>query len=121
MLTRSKIILTENHDQFLKPQRNHTHKNKERYIENIERQFKMLENNLPNKCTNLLSIGCGLAVPELTFYEYYNKNINFFLFDKTLIDEKIHFGYQKTASFYNNLDDAKNIYLKYGYMKRILI
>ena len=31
-----------------------------------------------------------------------------------MVDKKIHFGYQETASFYNNLDEAKNLYLKYG-------
>lgn len=111
----SKIKLTEKYNVYLKPQRNLDCSRKDKYLNNINEQFDKFKKYLPDSCDNLLSIGCGLAVPEIPFYEYYkNKNLNYFLFDKSCVDKKIHFGYQEKASFYNSLDDTKEIYINYG-------
>ena len=114
-MNRSKINLTKEHDIFLLPQRNLGYLQKDTYLDNIENQFNMLKPYLPRICNNLLSIGCGLAIPELPFYELYqNEDLNFFLFDKTQVDDNIHFGHEKTASFYNDLKEAKKLYINYG-------
>jgi hypothetical protein len=46
---------------------------------------------------------------DLCLFEHYgrDKGIHFNLFDKTEYPEQIHFGYKKTASFYNDLDLSK--------------
>lgn len=51
---------------------------------------------------NVLDIGCGIAGPECFFID-----TNIYLLDKTTIDEDLHYGYQKSGSFYNSLEIAK--------------
>ena len=114
MLKRDCIKLSSEHDIYLNNQRQLNHNKKNIYFDGIENQFKLLIKYLPNKCNKLLSIGCGLAVPELMFKEYYNNDIDYYLFDKTQVDLNIYFGYKEKASYYNNLNLTNKIYLEYG-------
>jgi hypothetical protein len=114
MLQINNIFLDERHDKYLKSQRNCTHKDKLMYIKGIIKQYKIFKNNLPKQCDNILSIGCGLGVPDLIFKEHYKKDLNFYLFDRHQYDNKISFGYKEKASFYNNFELTKEIYNKYG-------
>jgi SAM-dependent methyltransferase len=120
MLSNSELItLTAEHDRYLNAQRNHTSKDKERILKSNSRSYKAIQKHLPVACTSILDIGCGLGIMDLCLFEHYgrNKGIHFNLFDKTEYPEQIHFGYKKTASFYNDLDLSKKVLVDYGILE----
>lgn len=57
---------------------------------------------LKDHTSRMLDIGCGIAGPESFFTV-----VDLYLIDKTTIDQDLHYGFQKTGSFYNSLDIAK--------------
>jgi SAM-dependent methyltransferase len=117
MLLDSELInLNVEHDRYLNAQRNYTSKDKDDILKSNVRSYKAVQNYLPINCTSILDIGCGLGIMDLCLFEHYGKDkkIHFNLFDKTEFPEKIHFGFEKNASFYNDLNLAKEILVDYG-------
>ncbi len=76
----------------------------QKYLEEMELEYKNISNfvNFENK--NILSIGPGVGGLELII-DKYQKVKNFFIIDKNYISEKIIYGWDSTNSeAYNNLD-----------------
>jgi hypothetical protein len=111
-----RIVLNSEHEIYLKEQRNFKPIQKRLYVNGINKQYRQYKNYLPSSCKSVLSIGCGLAVPDLPLYEHYDQSddIKFYLFDRTQLDEKILHGYNQQSSFFNDLDLAKEIFVDYG-------
>ena len=60
----------------------------------------------------ILDIGCGVAGIDAMLARHYaqlGKHIDFYFLDKTEINEKVYYGLEKTASYYNSLDVARNL------------
>ncbi len=116
MLNPELINLNSEHDRYLNAQRNHTSDNKKQVVESNINSYLAIKNHLPDNCKSILDIGCGLGFMDLCLFEHYDKNeeIHFNLFDKTEFPEKIHFGFKKTASFYNDLNLSKKVLTDYG-------
>jgi len=74
------------------------------YTEDIQKDYQSIKEYLPEKCNRILDIGCGLAGIDLLLYNHYKGDTELHLFDYNKTDDKIHYGYHKTASVYNSLD-----------------
>lgn len=85
------------------------------FSHDIYNEYKNLAPHIPAKTSSVLDIGCGLAAIDVFIYQHLQNNtpsIN--LFDKTVIDNKIHYNYEKTGSYYNSLELAEQILIKNG-------
>ena len=54
---------------------------------------------------SVLDIGCGMAGIDLMLDR---PDATFYLFDKTQVEKRIYYGYNKKGCFYNSLDEAKS-------------
>ena len=87
---------------------------KEEYNNDIREEYNIIKRYLPQKAMSVLDIGCGIAGIDLLINEHHNSNIDIFLIDKTLIDEKIYYYFEEKGSFYNSLSAAKNLLIENG-------
>ena len=74
------------------------------YEKDIQKDYDSIKSYLPETCSRILDIGCGLAGIDLFLYNHYNGTPELRLLDYSKIDEKIHYGYQNVGSVYNNLE-----------------
>jgi len=79
---------------------------KKKIIKKYYKTYWNMKKYLPPNPLKILDIGCGLAIVDIFLYCHYyrNKNIKYYLLDKTQIDNNIHGGFREEGSFYNNLD-----------------
>jgi len=80
-------------------------------VQNLfEKEYETIKNFLPSNASNILDIGCGLAILDIFLAQNYEKP-NFFLIDKNKVDLKIKYGFSKNYESYNNLNETKKILL----------
>lgn len=80
-------------------------------VQNLfEKEYETIKNFLPSNVSNILDIGCGLAILDIFLAQRYKKS-NFFLIDKNKVDLKIKYGFSKNYESYNNLNETKKILL----------
>lgn len=85
------------------------------YLSDMEREYLSIKEFLPNNCSSILDIGCGVAGIDLYLDQHYlNRGIDFFLLDKSKIEDSIYYMYKETGAFYNSLDIAKEILVDNG-------
>lgn len=73
-------------------------------------EYETIKEHLPQTCENILYIGCGMAGIDIFLFQHYQSdtNIDYFLFDKTEINQKVFYGYKEKNAFYNSLILAKS-------------
>ena len=78
----------------------------------MKKDFDMVKNFLPEKVSNILDVGCGLALIDIGFYYYYDKNISLHLLDKNseATKESVS-GFRKEYFFYNSMESTKQTLL----------
>lgn len=76
----------------------------------FEKEYETIKNFLPLNASNILDIGCGLAILDIFLAQRYGKP-NLFLIDKNKVDLKIKYGFSKKSESYNNLNETKKILL----------
>ena len=80
-------------------------------VQNLfEKEYETIKNFLPSNASNILDIGCGLAILDIFLAQNYEKP-NFFLIDKNKVDLKIKYGFSKNYESYNNLNETKKVLL----------
>ncbi len=80
-------------------------------VQNLfEKEYEIIKNFLPSNASNILDIGCGLAILDIFLTQKYEKP-NFFLIDKNKVDLKIKYGFSKNYESYNNLNETKKVLL----------
>ena len=80
-------------------------------VQNLfEKEYETIKNFLPSNASNILDIGCGLAILDIFLAQKYEKP-NFFLIDKNKVDLKIKYGFSKNYESYNNLNETKKVLL----------
>jgi len=110
------IVLGPMHEKYLQAQRNLSIGDKGSVITSYEKYYSTVAQFLPEKCNSVLDIGCGLGITDLCIFEHYGRDgrIMFNLFDKTEYPERLYFGFEDVAAFYNDLELAKKLLLDYG-------
>lgn len=123
MLDIKKLKLEPRHERYLSAQRNLSVEDMAAVMTSFERYYNSIKNILPNRCNSILDIGCGLGIIDLCVFEHYNldTDLTFYLFDKSEYAENLFFGFEDDASFYNDLQLAKEILSNYGIPSRNLI
>lgn len=80
-------------------------------VQNLfEKEYETIKNFLPTNASNILDIGCGLAILDIFLAQNYEKP-NFFLIDKNKVDLKIKYGFSKNYESYNNLNETRKVLL----------
>ena len=63
-----------------------------------------------NEDQTILDIGCGVAGIDLFLDKHYmNGEVEFFLLDKSHVEEKIHYLFEEKGAYYNSLKIAKTM------------
>jgi SAM-dependent methyltransferase len=87
------------------------------FNEDMAKEYETIKNYLPSHINSVLDIGCGVAGIDVLIYSHYkerHKNINLFLLDKTELNDKVYYGLEKQAAYYNSLDVAKSLLIENG-------
>lgn len=78
-------------------------------------EYESFRAHLPEKCGAVLDIGCGVAGIDVLIQEHYRPDdLEIHLLDKTQTDERVFYGFESTAAFYNSLEVARNLLVSNG-------
>ncbi len=83
----------------------------------MEREYESVKSNLPENPSAILDVGCGVAGIDILLARHYQeqgKPVDFYLLDKTEINDKVYYGLEKTASYYNSLNIARDFLMANG-------
>jgi len=83
----------------------------------FKKELNTFEKYLPSNIKNVLDIGCGLGILHILLNQKYKNKPEFFLLDKSKIDLKIKYGFNKNYESYNDLNETRNILLKNGILE----
>lgn len=81
------------------------------YRNDMQREYENLRPHLPEEVHSILDIGCGIGGINVFLFEHYERNrqINFFLLDKSDIAPQLYYGYKSHGAFYNSLDLTRQV------------
>jgi len=82
---------------------------KRHYTLDIEGEYKTIEKYLPQRCDNLLDIGCGVAGIDVCIYNHYVRKPNIHLLDKTELESAVYYSFNNKGAFYNSLEIAAKV------------
>lgn len=78
------------------------------YEKDMYSEYNTIKEVLPISINNILDIGCGIAGVDVYISNHYNNSIDIYLLDKTLMENKVHYGFEQKGAFYNSLEGAKD-------------
>lgn len=85
------------------------------YMTDMEKEYESIKDFLPPICSRILDIGCGIAGIDVLLYEHYsNEGIEFFLLDKSAVEENIYYDYEEKGAFYNSLELSEETLVRNG-------
>src|SRR5438477_1461162 len=87
---------------------------KKAFSEDMHQEYEKIKNYLPPCASSILDIGCGVAGIDIFLSRHYANEANILLLDKTIIDDKVYYGYQHKGSFYNSLLIAQSLLINNG-------
>ncbi len=89
---------------------------KQLFNEDMMGEYESIKSWLPNKCSRILDIGCGVGGIDVLLHRHYNcdGNTEFYLLDKTGINRKVYYGFKKEPAFYNSLDMTEQLLSQNG-------
>lgn len=91
---------------------------KEMYLTDMEREYLSIKEFLPDNCLRILDIGCGIAGIDIFLNQHYlNRGVEFYLLDKSEVEDSIYYMYEKNGAFYNSLNTAKTTLVMNGVEK----
>jgi len=82
---------------------------KDSFSESIQDDFDGIKSFLPESCSAILDIGCGVAGINVPLSQFYEDPVHITLLDKTHTEEEVKYGYKTTSEFYNSLEVAKTL------------
>ncbi len=87
---------------------------KELFNEDIAREYESIRPALPEQCSAILDVGCGIGGIDVMLNRHYAESRpTFFLLDKTQVDS-VYYGFKSKGAFYNSLDVAKEVLIANG-------
>ncbi len=87
---------------------------KQLYMQDMNKEFETFVDFLPQKCQNIIDIGCGLAGVDIYLYHHYSRAVGLTLLDRSKTDAKVRYNFRNNGAFYNSLSIAKENLLAYG-------
>lgn len=80
------------------------------YTADMEKEYLSIQNALPPSLDSILDIGCGVAGVDVFLARHYASQCpEFYLLDKTHIENRVFYGFKPAGSFYNSLQVAKDL------------
>jgi len=79
----------------------------------MEKEAAAILPHIPAHSRRIVDIGAGLAGVDLVL----SRTISFdqiVLVDRTLKDRKVYYGFEEKAAFYNSLESARGLLIRYG-------
>ena len=85
------------------------------YGQEMRAEFDRRMEFIPRDARSVLDIGCGLAGIDVHIYEYLRGNDpNFYLLDRTQVEDRVWYMFEASGAFYNSLELAKTNLLRNG-------
>lgn len=83
----------------------------EAYASEMRSEFQTIKDFMPDKCSAILDIGCGIAGIDILINSYLSPNNcpYFHLLDKSYTEKRIWYSFKKNGAFYNSLRLAKEV------------
>lgn len=82
---------------------------KTEFSKDMESEYAIIRPYLPMIANSILDIGCGVAGIDVIISNHYKNKIDIFLVDKTYVDKKVYYNFEKKGSFYNSLQISRKI------------
>ena len=83
------------------------------YKDDMRREYLSIKDYLPETCSSILDIGCGVAGIDVFLRDHYEeKHPEFYLLDKTHIEKFIWYDLETKGAFYNSLDITKKMLIR---------
>ena len=80
------------------------------YEDDMRKEYLSIRDFLPENCSAILDIGCGVAGIDYFLYQHYDDNeLQLYLLDKTHIEQNVYYMFEPKGAFYNSLDVAKAV------------
>ena len=81
-----------------------------RFADEIAAEFERLRPHLAAHCRSILDVGSGVAGIDAPLYHHYAADSpRVLLLDRTSIQERIFYGFERDGAFYNSLDVARDL------------
>ena len=86
------------------------------YAKDMADEYAAIKDHLPENCTSVLDIGCGVAGIDVFIFHHYGAGdgLNFYLLDKTDVNSKVYYSFNKEGAFYNSLSTARSLLTSNG-------
>ena len=94
----------------------HIRKNdiKSMYDRRMREEYDTIKNYLPKTCSTVLDIGCGVAGIDVFINEHFQERSDFYLLDRTHIENNVYYMFSSKGAFYNSLPVAKQLLIQNG-------
>jgi SAM-dependent methyltransferase len=70
-------------------------------------EYNSIKHVLPNSCSTVLDIGCGVAGIDVFIERHYSGQApDFYLLDKSRVEQSVFYMFHEQAAFYNSLNVA---------------
>lgn len=85
------------------------------YLADMHDEYQSIKDYLPETCSNILDIGCGMAGIDLLLQRHYSAtSLDLFLLDKSEVNDNVYYMYEARGSFYNSLSVATDLLIRNG-------
>jgi SAM-dependent methyltransferase len=89
------------------------------YDSDIRNEYMTIKGYLPNTCSSILDIGCGVSGIDVLIYKHYmDTRQEYYLLDKTYTENIVYYGFARKGAFYNSLEVAKETLVRNGVPER---
>jgi SAM-dependent methyltransferase len=83
---------------------------KELFNDDIRRDFEQIRFALPERCGRILDIGCGVAGIDVLLHGHFAScNPVLYLLDKSQVERRVYYGFERKGAFYNSLDVTSEV------------
>jgi SAM-dependent methyltransferase len=85
---------------------------KKLFTKDMLEEYEGIKNALPDDPKHILDIGCGVAGIDIMLNKHYvakKQSPHMYLLDKSELNDKVYYGIEKVAAYYNSLDVAKKL------------
>ena len=80
------------------------------YMADMEREYLNIKNHLPEICESIVDVGCGIAGINIFLNQHYkDKAVQFFLLDKSKVEDNVFYLFKPKGAFYNSLELAGDV------------
>jgi SAM-dependent methyltransferase len=85
------------------------------YLAGMEKEYLSIKRFLPGRCSRVLDVGCGIAGVDIFLNRHYSADgVEFFLLDRSVVEDSVYYSYTERGAFYSSLELAKEILVQNG-------